>query len=1662
MLQRPQIKAANYVIRGMQMDLAASRFSPEFAFKNMNMRITPIKNSTMSSLTNERGTEYNVIKGIGGVEYENMLRKWYNKICPYDIYKDYFYEDTVEVDEEGVDSGIFYGDEEEGDEPDGNVEGDIIGIPIGQGLINNELAIFTTEAEEEIDFPVNEGPYPDFPISKKYWLNELTGLKNNTDRIYKLWFNDKKLHGKLLYKGHLDFNSSSPIETIVYYENSNIRKVYWTDGINQPRFINIAAKDEELARWNNKSFDFVRSLRLDEIVKIEQKMDGGMFPAAAVQYVCTYFNLFGAESNIFYTSPIYYTTFADRGVSPEENTANSFKITIQNLDVNFDYVRIYSIVRTSIDNVPTVKLVSEMHLPLNKVNGTYQITYTDTNIGGTNVDPTELFYLGGEIITAYTMAQKDNTLFLGNIEQKRMSVPQNIKKAIRMFAMNVKSESNARYRSGQTSTFLTRLSFFTETPDEVKVGDKTFKIDEVNDLMCNDWVGWDEFYKNYNYTVSNEKYFQQGEIYRLGLQFQHYTGKWSDVVWIGDYENDKRVNGIKMYAMESGLLGYKWCGAKARLRFDNTGRGDGSANLFIMNMISLGYRKVRPVVVYPSVNERVNIAEGVACPTMFNIPDRVNGVCDNMASYVFRPIVKERTITGQVKEHRNMFPVKGEFEEKEVFASFENNESSYYNTDGSLYYNGTIDELRQKSNYYIDGSVITLNSPDIEFDDDLKNIDYANMRVDMIGTVRLVSTCNDEELQTSNIAGAYWKTIKVGDKIVRDVYFPTGYHKQKKWTYGGVVLNRFSYEDNIEDVRMESNDNGSYINEKVWNFLKTRYFMYKTFLWQQTGSINNSNTSTGESYSILKHKKKSYFSLGRTERFGYSVWNCKPSDIKIWDSDQNTIIKVNNKIYKGNEDKLVVPNEKYSKEVSYADALYEEDEKTTIRAARDNFWREVEENYWWCVRVYGPKGWVSYYDTMVITVSGIRRMIALSVPDEFKNPQNELKNWFDFYVYYAELYDTIESGRRPLTQTIKYDFIDEDSDHRVVSAYESLTLPVNVATIKELNDEFKDANRDINFDMTNSIYRNNPISMKFKSCPHFVIDLNESGSETYIALPQDDSSSDSSIKIVSNGTYEYKSGSPTKKYGTGTYLNLLKIIRPSYIVVNRFGGTSDYALSQNKFIPCGKAVDISDFKYDNEGKIERDNNGEALLKVKDKIEVVWEEGDVMMMKYECLKTYPFTLEDENSLTERIVFDVETRVNLAGRYDKNQYLDTNFTSLPTNMNILNNIYQQTNNFFQYSVEDYNKFNISEFPNTLTWTKTKISGETIDKWTNITMANTMDIDGDKGKITKLLNYNDKLLSFQDKGISQILYNEQMQMSTTEGVPIEIANNGKVSGRRVISETVGCNNKWSICATPNACYFVDDYTKNIWTINQNGLVSLSDQFGFHSWINNESKTLNPWEPLKFNNVVTYYDPKNKDVLFFTKYECLSYSEYINQFTSFYTYEYSPYFSPLEDRALFLNSYNSDEKKYTRTYKVWMQHEGDYNIFFGEYKPFYTVIVANPEEQLDKVFNNFEFRSDTWRKTTDEERQEGLPPWVLLEDTFDTFSIWNEYQKKREHMLYHQGMPSNLKKKFRVWRYEIPRDNRHFIDRIRNTWAYIKLEMDQYNTNKTILHDMAVYYYG
>jgi hypothetical protein len=81
---------------------------------------------------------------------------------------------------------------------------------------------------------------------------------------------------------------------------------------------------------------------------VEKKAsEAGYFKAGTIQYAFSYYNLYGQESNIFYTTKLYYTSFYDRAGEVDQMVSNAFTITINNIDARFDYVRVYSIQRNA-------------------------------------------------------------------------------------------------------------------------------------------------------------------------------------------------------------------------------------------------------------------------------------------------------------------------------------------------------------------------------------------------------------------------------------------------------------------------------------------------------------------------------------------------------------------------------------------------------------------------------------------------------------------------------------------------------------------------------------------------------------------------------------------------------------------------------------------------------------------------------------------------------------------------------------------------------------------------------------------------------------------------------------------------------------------------------------------------------------------------------------------------------------------------------------------------------------------------------------------------------------------------------------------------------------------------------------------------------------------
>ena len=120
-----------------------------------------------------------------------------------------------------------------------------------------------------------------------------------------------------LYIGNLNFSLNNTLETLGVYENERIQKVYWVDGINQPRVINIKASKEVKSKWVDSSFDFVPELELKEDVYVEPVSNSSMLvsldSSSAISIIISSIN---STSNSFISSssfasalPVKITSF---------------------------------------------------------------------------------------------------------------------------------------------------------------------------------------------------------------------------------------------------------------------------------------------------------------------------------------------------------------------------------------------------------------------------------------------------------------------------------------------------------------------------------------------------------------------------------------------------------------------------------------------------------------------------------------------------------------------------------------------------------------------------------------------------------------------------------------------------------------------------------------------------------------------------------------------------------------------------------------------------------------------------------------------------------------------------------------------------------------------------------------------------------------------------------------------------------------------------------------------------------------------------------------------------------------------------------------------------------------------------------------------------------
>jgi len=235
---------------------------------------------------------------------------------------------------------------------------------------------------------------------------------------------------QLVYFGKLGLDISYPIVDIIISEESeDVFKIYWVDGKNPLRMLNI--KETDVISKSPEYLDILPKSRSDKINTFIQQ--GGNLRGGKVSYAFELYTPFGNKTTA--TSPstplsIFKTSGSEEnlktfGVGPEEDSGKSVKVIcwVNTTDLlNFSHIRIYGIYYEDSIQVPKVRVVSEFPLGnpdklLSYPTADYHLYRITDNGENYKAESTiEELYSKTSLVVPKTLEVKNNILFAGNIK----------------------------------------------------------------------------------------------------------------------------------------------------------------------------------------------------------------------------------------------------------------------------------------------------------------------------------------------------------------------------------------------------------------------------------------------------------------------------------------------------------------------------------------------------------------------------------------------------------------------------------------------------------------------------------------------------------------------------------------------------------------------------------------------------------------------------------------------------------------------------------------------------------------------------------------------------------------------------------------------------------------------------------------------------------------------------------------------------------------------------------------------------------------------------------------------------------------------------------------------------------------------------------------------
>jgi len=267
----------------------------------------------------------------------------------------------------------------------------------------------------------------------------ITGVSNGEIDTLTLLYDDEYN----VDDSRLEFNVNNRIKAIARYETPNIQKVYWTDGINPLRYMNINKEcttngdpfTTDGDYWGVDKFELLPKVVLDK--PTITGITTGTISTGMVFYAYQLYIENGAESAISYISdPLHVTSASDyyssdlyyEGDGVDPVTSKGFIININMSGNNtFDRLKLIRVHYESFNQVPSIYVAAD--IPINLDNAS--ITLTDIGSVITELTVEEFAIDSTEIFICQELATKNNILFAGNIEKKTFTIDDFDARAVR-------------------------------------------------------------------------------------------------------------------------------------------------------------------------------------------------------------------------------------------------------------------------------------------------------------------------------------------------------------------------------------------------------------------------------------------------------------------------------------------------------------------------------------------------------------------------------------------------------------------------------------------------------------------------------------------------------------------------------------------------------------------------------------------------------------------------------------------------------------------------------------------------------------------------------------------------------------------------------------------------------------------------------------------------------------------------------------------------------------------------------------------------------------------------------------------------------------------------------------------------------------------------------